>query len=97
MQEIERRLGRIPTRRWGPRVIDIDLVLWGAVEMATDALTLPHPAFRERAFVLAPLAEVAPDAVDPSTGLTVAQLERRPEARGGVRRLEGVALHSRPR
>lgn len=74
MKRLESELGRVPTRRWGPRVIDIDLILWGDTVLETARLTLPHPHFRERAFVLVPLAAIAPDAVDPVTGRTVKDL-----------------------
>jgi 2-amino-4-hydroxy-6-hydroxymethyldihydropteridine diphosphokinase len=84
VKSIERGLGRVPAERWGPRVIDIDLVLWGETVLRTPELTLPHREFRKRAFVLAPLAEIAPGAVDPVTGLTVAELAGRPEAQGRV-------------
>jgi 2-amino-4-hydroxy-6-hydroxymethyldihydropteridine diphosphokinase len=87
VKEIERRLGRTPTARWGPREIDIDLVLWGSRVMDTAFLVLPHKEFRTRAFVLEPLAEIAPDAVDPVTGFTVQALRDRPGAQGGVTKL----------
>lgn len=61
-QEIERNLGRTRHVRWGPRTIDIDIALYEGVEMDTDRLTIPHPRMGERAFVLVPLAEIAPDA-----------------------------------
>lgn len=71
---IERQLGREETYRWGPRVIDIDIILWGARVLRTDSLTIPHPEFRNRAFVLLPLREIAPYAVDPVTNKTVGEL-----------------------
>jgi 2-amino-4-hydroxy-6-hydroxymethyldihydropteridine diphosphokinase len=90
LKEIERRLGRAPGgAKWGPRVIDIDIVLWGDVQMSGPELTLPHPEFRRRAFVLAPLAEIAGAAVDPVTGLRVAELAGRPE-------VEGTAIKGEP-
>lgn len=59
-QAIERRLGRLPTRRWGPRLIDIDLLTYDELTLSSPELTLPHPSIAERAFVLVPLAELAP-------------------------------------
>lgn len=88
---IERRLGRQRRPRWGPREIDIDLILWEGREMASEMLTLPHPEFRTRAFVLAPLAEIAPDAVDPVTGMTVAALARSPAAQGHIEKRHKLA------
>lgn len=58
---VEVALGRVETVRWGPRVIDIDILFYGDVEMATPALTLPHADLLNRAFVLIPLAELCPD------------------------------------
>lgn len=87
VKEIEARLGRTPSEHWGPRVIDIDIILWGNQVITTEPLTAPHKEFRKRAFVLAPLAEIAPEAVDPVTGKTVTELLRSPEAQGRVVRL----------
>jgi len=92
VKTIEHGLGRRPSPRWGPRAIDIDIVLWASRVMETDALTLPHQEFRKRAFVLTPLAEIAPDAVDPVTGLTVAELAARPEAEGAVKQLHRLDI-----
>lgn len=58
---IEVALGRVETRRWGPRVIDIDIVHMEGVTLDDERLTLPHRHWRERAFVIVPLAEIAPD------------------------------------
>lgn len=63
-QAIEHRLGRTPTVRWGPRVIDIDIITYGDAEIHTPALTVPHPRAHERQFVLAPLRQIAPDVAD---------------------------------
>lgn len=60
---VERDLGRIRERRWGPRVIDIDVLSYAGAEVSDERLVLPHRYVRERAFVLVPLAEIAPDLV----------------------------------
>jgi 2-amino-4-hydroxy-6-hydroxymethyldihydropteridine diphosphokinase len=77
LQEIEHRLGRTRTVRWGPRKIDLDLLLYGNRIVATGRLRVPHLRLRERRFVLEPLASIAPDAADPITGLTVRELLER--------------------
>ena len=74
IKKIEKNMGRKPSERWGPRVIDIDIVLWDNLVIETDLLTIPHPQYRKRAFVLMPMREIAPDAVDPVTGKTVSEL-----------------------
>ncbi len=56
---VEKFLGRVRTQRWGPRVIDIDILLYHDISMADEYLTIPHPRLAERAFVLVPLAEIA--------------------------------------
>ena len=63
VKALEVELGRAPTERWGPRVIDIDLIAYGDVSLKSERLTLPHPELFNRAFVLVPLAEIAPDLV----------------------------------
>lgn len=90
VKAIETHIGRRKTVHWGPREIDIDIILWGDTGYASDRLTLPHKDFRERAFVLAPMAEIAPDAVDPVTGETIAVLARRPEAMGWIEKREKI-------
>ena len=63
LKALEVELGRAPTERWGPRVIDIDILAYDDLSLAQDGLTLPHPEMFNRAFVLIPLAEIAPDLV----------------------------------
>ena len=74
LKRIERDFGRRPGRRWGPRVLDLDIILWTGGTCRPPGPTIPHPEFRKRLFVLAPLAEIAPDWRDPVTGLTVRHL-----------------------
>ncbi len=74
LKALERAFGRGPGRRWGPRVLDLDIILWSEGPWDGPGPIVPHPAFRERAFVLHPLAELAPDWRDPLSGLTVRQL-----------------------
>lgn len=81
LREIEAARGRERTVRNGPRTLDLDLVLHGATICESKQLVLPHPRFRERAFVLEPAAAIAPDLVDPVTGKTVAQLRADLESR----------------
>lgn len=61
LKAAEQRLGRTSTVRWGPRLIDIDLLTYDDLRIATPTLTVPHPRIAQRAFVLLPLAEIAPD------------------------------------
>lgn len=64
---IENELGRVRTERWGPRTIDLDLLLFGSRRIATRRLTVPHPRLTERRFVLEPLAELCPERIVPGT------------------------------
>jgi 2-amino-4-hydroxy-6-hydroxymethyldihydropteridine diphosphokinase len=61
--ETERKLKRVRTERWGPRSIDIDILFFGKRMIREEGLTVPHPRIAERAFVLVPLAEIAPDQI----------------------------------
>lgn len=76
-QALEQALGRRPTRRWGPRAIDIDILLYDALVLAEPHLSIPHPRLAERSFVLIPLAELAPDLLHPVSGLSIAELAAR--------------------
>lgn len=74
LKALERAFGRRPGRRWGPRALDLDIILWSGGSWADAGLIVPHPEFRRRLFVLEPLAEIAPDWRDPLTGLTTRHL-----------------------
>ena len=74
LKRIERDFGRRGGRRWGPRVLDLDMILWSQGSWGGDGLVIPHPEFRRRRFVLEPLAEIAPGWRDPITGASVRQL-----------------------
>jgi len=74
MKQLESDLGREPTFRYGPRLLDIDIIFYGDRELKTPELTLPHPRLAEREFVLRPLADIAPDWLHPVTGLTIAEM-----------------------
>ena len=74
LKAIERAFGRRPGRRWGARVIDLDLILWSGGAWSSPGLTIPHVGYRDRRFVLAPLARVAPAWRDPLSGRSVRHL-----------------------
>lgn len=71
---IEAAFGRERPYPGAPRTLDIDLILYGDEIIETPDLTVPHPRFRERRFVLEPLSEIAPDWIDPVTGRSIAEL-----------------------
>ncbi|TPE61848.1 2-amino-4-hydroxy-6-hydroxymethyldihydropteridine diphosphokinase [Sandaracinobacter neustonicus] len=77
LQSIERQFGRKRWRRWGARVLDLDLLAFGQLQLAKKRLKLPHPALPERLFVLHPLAEIAPNWRHPQLRLTVRQMTAR--------------------
>ena len=88
VKDIERDLGRKPSFRYGPRSMDIDILLYGDRVVETSKLTIPHPRLTERAFVLVPLAEVAPDLVHPVNNNTVSELLAKLQVSSGVMRRE---------
>ncbi|MBI5811719.1 MAG: 2-amino-4-hydroxy-6-hydroxymethyldihydropteridine diphosphokinase [Meiothermus silvanus] len=80
--EIEKSLGRERTVRWGARTLDLDLLLYGEWVADIPQLTLPHPRLHERAFVLAPLCDLIPEARHPNLGMTYRQLLERVDSKG---------------
>lgn len=74
LKSIERVAGRRAGRRWGDRVIDLDIIGWSGGIWSSPGLTIPHPEFRKRRFVLGPLCEIAPDWRDPVTHLSARHL-----------------------
>lgn len=74
IQSAEKALGRQKRFRWGPREIDIDIIFYGNQQLRTEGLSLPHPLFRERDFVLRPLADLNPELIDPESSLSVTAL-----------------------
>lgn len=85
LKDVERRLGRKSRQRWGPREIDLDLLLYGERVMDEPHLQIPHAQLHRRRFMLVPLAEIAPDAVHPRCKKTITQLlEALPDQKGVV-------------
>ena len=76
MQQIEKRLGRQRIEKWGPRTIDLDLLLFGDEIIDTDDLKTPHPHMHERQFVIEPLAQIAPEVRHPLLNQTIRQMQQ---------------------
>ena len=84
-KDVERELGREWSPRYGPRVIDLDILFWGSAIINEADLQIPHPRLHQRAFVLMPLAELAPRLVHPELCLTVSQLNDGIDGKSGVK------------
>ncbi len=83
---IEQRMGRVRTVRWGPRTIDLDIVLYGKSIVDEDGLQIPHPEMEKRAFVLIPLLEIEPDLFHPCTKEPIRKLLRKLKPHCSVKR-----------
>jgi 2-amino-4-hydroxy-6-hydroxymethyldihydropteridine diphosphokinase len=88
LQATENRFGRVRAERWGPRTLDLDLILYGRERINSERLEVPHPRMAERAFVLLPLAEIAAEWIDPVSGRPVGELAAALTDHGGVERLQ---------
>jgi 2-amino-4-hydroxy-6-hydroxymethyldihydropteridine diphosphokinase len=86
LKRTEREVGRVPSHRWGPRAIDIDILLYGDAEFEEQDLIIPHREMAQRAFVLVPLAEIAPHAIHPAKRVTISELASRVEGKDSVRK-----------
>lgn len=82
LKEIEAEMGREATFRNGPRLIDLDILFFGELIYDQEGLTIPHPRLGERAFVLIPLADLAPDLIHPLSGESVRAMAKRVDAAG---------------
>jgi 2-amino-4-hydroxy-6-hydroxymethyldihydropteridine diphosphokinase len=90
--ETEQAMGRVRREKDGPRVIDVDILLYGQERREGPGLVIPHPRLHERRFVLEPLAEIAPDVRHPVLGLTVAELLERCPDTSAVERVTTVGI-----
>lgn len=86
--EIEKQMGRVRKEKWGPRLIDIDILLLGNRVIEEPGLTVPHPGIAAREFVLAPLADLAPDLLHPTLRQTVKKLHEQLGTSSGTQRIE---------
>jgi 2-amino-4-hydroxy-6-hydroxymethyldihydropteridine diphosphokinase len=85
VKDIEEEMGRVPTLHWGPRLIDIDILTYGRHRIETLHLIVPHPEMRKRAFVLVPLAEIAPHFIIPGAATGAVDLAARAPGLDGIR------------
>ncbi len=89
MQRVEDEMGRLRGEKWGPRIIDIDILLYGQAVMEEEGLVVPHSELHKRRFVLVPLNEIAPCAIHPAFGISVKGLLDRLQDKNKVEWLSG--------
>jgi 2-amino-4-hydroxy-6-hydroxymethyldihydropteridine diphosphokinase len=82
LKRIEKKMGRQATFRYGPRAIDLDILFYDDLIYSTDVLQIPHPLASERAFVLVPMREIAPDYIHPVLGKTIRELALKVDSSG---------------
>lgn len=87
LKSVEAGMGRQEAERWGPRVIDLDIIFYDGLVMDEKGLTIPHPSAHERAFVMVPLAEIAPDFIHPVIGRSAAEIAKSLDS-SGIRKME---------
>ena len=87
LKKIERGMGRVKTIRFGPRLIDLDILLYDDRQITNSRLTIPHPRMCQRAFVLVPLVEIIPDRLIPGTGVNAQQHLARLDT-AGIKRVD---------
>jgi 2-amino-4-hydroxy-6-hydroxymethyldihydropteridine diphosphokinase len=92
--QIEQRMGRRRTQKKGPRVIDLDILLYADAVINSAHLTIPHPAMQERRFVLEPLAEIAPDVIHPLLKKTIRELQEQLPQGQVARKLDSIRKFS---
>ena len=90
LQELERKLGRQPGPKYGPRIIDLDILFYGNEVVTKPDLEIPHPRITERPFVLVPMNEIRPNLIHPVLGLKVSELLANVEAGEGVVKKPGM-------
>lgn len=95
LKRTEQQMGRREKVRYGPRPIDIDILLYDDLVLESDGLAVPHPRLTDRTFVLTPLAEIASDVTHPVLGKTIGELSKA-MGDGGVQKIEEPGWHVRP-
>lgn len=85
---VEQKYGRVREQKWGPRTLDIDVLFYGKLVIEHSNLLVPHPRLQERAFVVLPLWDLAPEWVHPGNGLTIQEMKQQVPGKEGVRKWE---------